>query len=103
MLTHPLLLASLALAQVFAGALKDNGRATIAGDDVSATFGKGVVQTVVPLGEDGEEGGLAITVAKWVRPNGEDINKKGVEVDVKVGPCGEGEVTCLPKDLFRDS
>jgi C-terminal peptidase prc len=47
--------------EVLAGALKDNGRATIVGSE--NTFGKGLIQTVVDL-SDGS--GVAITVARWV-------------------------------------
>jgi hypothetical protein len=54
---------------VLAGALKDNGRATVAGE---RTFGKGLIQTVVEL-SDGS--GVAITVARYQTPAGTDINK----------------------------
>lgn len=59
-------------AQVLAGALKDNGRATVAGE---RTFGKGLIQTVVEL-SDGS--GVAITVARYQTPAGTDINKARV-------------------------
>jgi hypothetical protein len=51
------------------GALKDNGRATIVGEN---TFGKGLIQTIVDL-SDGS--GVAITAAKYQTPGGIDINK----------------------------
>ncbi len=66
--------------QVLAGALKDNKRATIAGE---TTFGKGLIQTAVEL-SDGS--GLAITVARYQTPSGEDINKKGISPDVVLAP-----------------
>ncbi|NJM67748.1 MAG: peptidase S41, partial [Acaryochloris sp. RU_4_1] len=47
----------------------------------SKTFGKGLVQSVHPL-QDGS--GLAVTVAKYFTPKGRDINKKGIEPDIKV-------------------
>ena len=65
-------------AEVFAAALKENGRATIAGEQ---TFGKGIIQTIRELSND--NGGLAITVARYETPNHNDINKQGVPVNVK--------------------
>ena len=63
-------------AEVLSGSLKDNSRAVIVGDE--ATFGKGLVQTTVGL-SDGS--GLAITVARYLTPNGTDINKVGISPD----------------------
>ena len=54
---------------MLAGALRDNGRATVAGE---RTFGKGLIQTVVEL-SDGS--GVAVTVARYQTPAGTDINK----------------------------
>lgn len=62
--------------EVLSGALKDNGRAVVVGDE--ATFGKGLVQTTVGL-SDGS--GLAITVARYLTPSGTDINKVGISPD----------------------
>merc|ERR1739848_258445 len=59
--------------EVLSGALKDNSRAVVVGDE--ATFGKGLVQTTVGL-SDGS--GLAITVARYLTPSGTDINKVGI-------------------------
>jgi carboxyl-terminal processing protease len=64
--------------EVLAGALKDNGRATIAGEN---TFGKGLIQTLVEL-SDGSA--VAVTVAKYQTPAGVDINKVGIEPSVKL-------------------
>eukprot|EP00955_Chlamydomonas_euryale_P098541 365153-Chlamydomonas_euryale.AAC.4 len=69
--------------QVLAGALQDNGRATIAGE--SRTFGKGLIQTVVDL-SDGS--GVAITVARYQTPLGTDINKVGIHA------AGDGHQRC---------
>lgn len=71
---------------MLAGALKDNGRATIAGE---RTFGKGLIQTLVPL-SDGSA--LAVTVAKYQTPAGVDINKvrHGLGGHVAVGCRWEG-------------
>ncbi|GLC45453.1 hypothetical protein PLESTB_000616700 [Pleodorina starrii] len=66
--------------EVLAGALKDNGRGVVVGEN---TFGKGLIQTVVDL-SDGS--GLAITVAKYQTPAGVDINRVGITPDIRVSP-----------------
>jgi carboxyl-terminal processing protease len=67
---------SASASEILSGALQDNKRATIVG---SQTFGKGLVQSVRGLG-DGS--GLAVTIAKYLTPNGRDINKHGIDPDV---------------------
>lgn len=67
---------SASASEILSGALKDNQRATLLG---TKTFGKGLVQSVRPLG-DGS--GLAVTIAKYLTPNGTDINKEGIPPDV---------------------
>ncbi len=64
--------------EIVTGALKDHGRAEIIG---TRTFGKGLVQTIVPLG-DGSV--LKLTTAVYLTPNGTDINKKGIAPDIVV-------------------
>jgi len=64
--------------EILAGALKDNGRATIIGE---RTFGKGLIQSLFDL-SDGS--GLAVTVAKYETPDHIDINKQGIQPDVTV-------------------
>ncbi len=63
-----------------AGALQDHRRAVIAGQK---TFGKGSVQTVIPLG-DGS--GLKVTVARYYTPQGRSIQAKGIEPDFELLP-----------------
>ena len=64
--------------EILAGALKDNGRATILGEK---TFGKGLIQSLFDL-SDGS--GLAVTVAKYETPGHIDINKQGIQPDITV-------------------
>ncbi len=69
---------SASASEVLAAALQDNQRATLIG---TQTFGKGVIQSLEAL-EDGS--GIVITVAKYLTPNGQDINKIGITPDVVV-------------------
>ncbi len=69
---------SASAAEIFSGALKDYGKATLVGEK---TYGKGVVQVVVPMA-DGSA--VKLTTAKYYLPNGECIHGEGIEPDVKV-------------------
>ncbi len=69
---------SASASEILSGALQDHGRAVLVG---TQTFGKGLVQSVRPLG-DGS--GLAVTIAKYLTPNGRDINKEGIPPDIVV-------------------
>jgi carboxyl-terminal processing protease len=69
---------SASASEILSGALQDHHRAQIVG---SKTFGKGLVQSVRSLG-DGS--GLAVTIAKYLTPDGRDINKDGIHPDVEV-------------------
>lgn len=61
--------------EILAGALQDDGRSTLLG---SRTFGKGLIQTLIPLGNGS---GLAVTVARYRTPSGRDIQHLGIEPD----------------------
>jgi carboxyl-terminal processing protease len=70
---------SASAAEITAGALKDHKVATIFG---SKSFGKGSVQQLVQL-PDGETL-LKVTMARWYRPNGQNIDKKGITPDKEI-------------------
>jgi carboxyl-terminal processing protease len=66
---------SASAAEIVAGALRDNGRAKLLGQ---TTFGKGSVQTVLPL-EDGQA--LKLTTSRYFTPSGVSIHERGIEPD----------------------
>lgn len=70
---------SASASEILSGALKDAHKATLVGNK---TFGKGLVQKVVPLPNST---GLNVTIARYLTPNGTDINKLGIKPDVEVG------------------
>ena len=81
--------------EIVAGALQDNQRALILG---GKTFGKGSVQTVIPL-SDGSA--LKITTSKYFTPSGKCIHGEGIQPDIEV-EAGTVEVEKPKKDIFED-
>ncbi len=73
-------------AEVLTGALRDHNRATIAG---VKTFGKGSYDINIPL-EDGSD--IYLTVGRWLRPNGQLIEGKGIEPDYTLTVTGNDEI-----------
>jgi len=71
---------SASASEIVAGALQDHKRALIVG---KKTFGKGSVQTVLPLDE---KTGLKLTTARYFTPSGRSIQAKGIEPDIPVEP-----------------
>lgn len=69
---------SASAAEITAGALRDNNVAQVIG---SKTYGKGSVQVILDLAGGSE---MKVTVAKWYRPNGQNIDKKGITPDQNV-------------------
>lgn len=69
---------SASASEILSGALKDYNKAKLLG---TKTYGKGMVQKIIPMPN---ETGLNLTVAKYLTPNGTDINKKGITPDIKV-------------------
>ncbi|CCX80144.1 c-terminal processing peptidase-2 Serine peptidase MEROPS family S41A [Clostridium sp. CAG:715] len=69
---------SASASEIFSGAMKDNHRAVIIGEQ---SFGKGLVQEINKLPY---ESGINITIQKYLTPNGTDINKKGITPDIVV-------------------
>ncbi len=70
---------SASASEIFAAAIQDYGRGVIIGEP---TFGKGTVQSVVPLDREGKLGQLKVTIAQFFRVNGEGTQFRGVVPDV---------------------
>nr|WP_298150181.1 S41 family peptidase [uncultured Pseudoxanthomonas sp.] len=83
---------SASASEVLAGALGDNGRARIVG---SRTFGKGSVQTVLPL-DNGDS--VKLTTARYYTPSGRSIQASGIVPDVVVKPEGAAPDAVLGQD-----
>ncbi|MEY3552762.1 MAG: hypothetical protein RL735_1110 [Pseudomonadota bacterium] len=70
---------SASASEIVAGALQDHKRATIVG---TRSFGKGSVQTIIPLGQN--NGALRLTTARYYTPSGRSIQAKGIDPDIQI-------------------
>ena len=83
-------------AEIVAGALRDHGRATLMGE---RTYGKGSVQTVMPL-RDGEA--LKLTTSRYFTPSGRSIQERGLEPDVRIAAQAGAAHHHYGRDTARD-
>jgi carboxyl-terminal processing protease len=84
-------------AEIVSGALQDHKRATIVG---MTSFGKGSVQTIIPLGEGG--GALRLTTARYYTPSGHSIQAQGIIPDIAVAEGDENEVPKIARPSEAD-
>jgi carboxyl-terminal processing protease len=80
---------SASASEIVAGALQDHKRAVIMGQ---RTFGKGSVQTILPLGNNTA---IKLTTARYYTPNGRSIQAKGIEPDIPLDDGSGGSVSAL--------
>jgi carboxyl-terminal processing protease len=80
---------SASASEIVSGALQDHKRATIVG---MTSFGKGSVQTILPMGEG--RGALRLTTARYYTPSGHSIQAQGIIPDIKVA---QGDEDALPR------
>ena len=73
---------SASASEIVSGALQDHKRAVLIGEE---TFGKGSVQRVIPITDDGSEA-IKLTIAKYYLPSGRTIQAKGIVPDINVFP-----------------
>mgnify|MGYP001289846354 CR=1 FL=1 len=87
---------SASASEILAGALEENGIATIVGE---ASYGKGSVQELIPLPNDTS---LKVTVAQWLTPQGNQISKVGIEPQILIPASEEDkeEDTQLKEALY---
>ena len=83
--------------EIVAGALQDHRRATILG---MTSFGKGSVQTIIPLGEGG--GALRLTTARYYTPSGHSIQAQGIIPDVAVAEGDEDDIPRIARPSEAD-
>jgi carboxyl-terminal processing protease len=83
--------------EIVAGALQDHKRATIVG---MTSFGKGSVQTIIPLGENG--GALRLTTARYYTPSGRSIQAEGIVPTIAVAQGAEENVAKFERPSEAD-
>jgi carboxyl-terminal processing protease len=83
--------------EIVSGALQDHKRATVVG---MISFGKGSVQTIIPLGEG--RGALRLTTARYYTPSGHSIQAEGIIPDIQVAQGDEANVPKLARPSEAD-
>jgi carboxyl-terminal processing protease len=83
--------------EIVSGALQDHKRATIVG---MTSFGKGSVQTIIPLGDGG--GALRLTTARYYTPSGHSIQAQGIIPDIAVAQGDEANVPKIARPSEAD-
>ncbi len=84
---------SASAAEIVAGALQDNHRALIMGE---RSFGKGSVQSILPLDREGKTA-LRLTTARYYTPSGRSVQEGGIDPDIKVPQLSDPDYKNRPK------
>ncbi len=84
---------SASAAEIVAGALQDNHRAVVMGE---RSFGKGSVQSILPLDREGTTA-LRLTTARYYTPSGRSVQEGGIEPDIKVPQISDPDYKNRPK------
>jgi carboxyl-terminal processing protease len=71
---------SASASEIVTGALQDRDRALVVG---AVTYGKGTVQSWIPLSN--EQGAIRVTIARWLTPDGTNVNEIGITPDYEIG------------------
>lgn len=87
---------SASASELVAGALQDRGRAQLVG---TTTFGKGTVQSLLPI--SGDQGAVKITIARWLTPNGNNVHEIGITPDYEVEFTEEDMLAGIDPQLER--
>jgi len=88
---------SASASEIVAGALQDHRRALIMGD---RSFGKGSVQSLLPLGSDAA---LKLTTARYFTPSGKSVQEGGINPDISVPQISDPDLALRQKYLTRES
>ena len=88
---------SASASEIVAGALQDHRRAVIMGEK---SFGKGSVQTLLPLGQTAA---LKLTTARYYTPSGHSVQEGGITPDIKVPQLSDPDLAKRAKMLLRES
>lgn len=88
---------SASASEIVAGALQDHRRAVVMGE---RTFGKGSVQTLLPLGRDAA---LKLTTARYYTPSGHSVQEGGIEPDIRVPQLSDPDYQKRSKFTLRES
>jgi carboxyl-terminal processing protease len=88
---------SASASEIVAGALKDHRRAVIMGQ---RSFGKGSVQTLLPLGRDAA---LKLTTARYYTPSGQSVQEGGIKPDIAVPQLSDPDLEARTKYAVRES
>ena len=89
---------SASASEIVAGALQDYKRAKVLG---TTTFGKGSVQTILPLPPD-RKTGIKLTISRYYTPNGRSIQATGIVPDYVVDDTAQGNIFAFPREADLD-